>query len=165
MMRSSILGREFVNFRKNTITQDRKQFSDKVRGEGMGNIPIVVDSVDGELSEALSIQVHSRLQSKYGRELVKHMDQRLSSVIRDIKVILLQKDRENLISNFVLCLEDGTIPDQETEVGNLYKAHRNKDDRILYLMLSKENSVYEYIMSIVRYLGQSIWSVLYLQRK
>jgi len=162
LLRSSILGKEFVNYRKNTMTHDRQSFSHKVRAEGIGNIPIVVDSVDKELSEALGIQSRQvyRVTSRYGRELVKHMDQPLSSVMRDVKVILIQREKENLIGNLVLGLEDGTIPDQEMELGKLYKAHRNTDDKILYLMLSREQSVYVYIMSIIRYLGDSFWRVM-----
>lgn len=160
LLRSSILGKEFVNYRKNTMTHGRKHFSHKVRAEGIGNIPIVVDSVDKELSEALGNNSrYNRAQSRFGRELVKHMDQLLSSVMRDVKVILIQREKENLINNLVLGLEDGTIPDQEIELGKLYKAHRNTDDKILYLLLSKEQSMYGYIMSILRYLGESFWKV------
>jgi hypothetical protein len=57
MLRSSILGKEFVNYRKSTVKDTRVQFSHKVRSQGMGNIPIVVDSVDKELTEALAEKV------------------------------------------------------------------------------------------------------------
>ncbi len=159
LLSSSIIGKEFVNYRKNTMTVDRQQFSNKVRYEGLGNIPIVIDSVDKELSEALGHYSY-RNQSKFGREVVKHMDEPLSSVMRDVKIILIQRDKENLIPNLVLGLENGTIPDQESELGKLYKAHRNTDDKILYLMLTKEQGVYGYVMSIIRYLGESIWKVV-----
>lgn len=160
MMRSSILGKEFVNYRKTTMTYDRQQFSHKVRGEGLGNVPIVVDSVDSELSRALATVKHHRSNTRYGVEIVKHMDQPLSSVMREIKVILLQRDKEELINDLVLGLEDGTIPDQETELGKLYKKHRNKEDKILYLLLSKERSTYSYILSILKYLSESVWNML-----
>lgn len=163
MMRSSIIGREFVNYRKNTVTSDRERFSHKVRAEGVGNIPIVVDSVDWELSVAIGIQSHPpyrRVQSRYGREFVKHMDQPLSSVLWDIKVILIQRGKENLATNLVLGLEDGTIPHQGTELGKLYNVNRNVNDKILYLLLSKERSVYGYIMSILKYLRDGVWNVV-----
>lgn len=162
LLRSSILGKEFVNYRKNTVTNDRQQFSHKVRAEGIGNIPVVVDSVDKELSEALGARLYRRDEScsRYGREVVKHMDQPLSSIMRDVKVILIQKEKENLMENLVLGLEDGTIPDQEIELGKLYKAHRNSDDKILYLLLSREESIYGYVMSIIRYLGESFWRIV-----
>ena len=53
-------------------------------------------------------------------------------------------------------LEDGTIPDMNIDLGTLYKKNRNKDDKILYVLLTQEKTMYGYIMSIIRYLGENI---------
>jgi hypothetical protein len=67
---------------------------------------------------------------------------------------MLQKDKEELVTQnkLKIGLEDGTIPELGTDLGTLYKTHRNSEDKILYLMISKEISMYGYVMSILMYL-------------
>ena len=156
MLRSSILGREFVNYRKSTVKDVRLQFSHKVRSQGIGNIPIVVDSVDKELTEAIGERKNR--YSMYGKELVFHMDCTVGDVMKEIKIILVEKEKEHLWkeTGLVLGLEDGTILQPSEELGGLYKKHRNKDDKILYLLLTREQTMYGYIMSILKYLGETI---------
>lgn len=153
MLRSSMLGKEFVNFRKITLQQDRKSFSNDVRDMGVGNVPIVVDSVDKDLSEALSDR-SMRSEHKYGRPIVCHMDKSLRHVLREIKVMLIKNDYENLADKGLrIGLEDGTFPALDGDLGTLYKSHRNKNDKILYILVTKEQTLYGYIMSILSYLA------------
>jgi hypothetical protein len=152
LLRSSILGKEFVNFRKTTMREDRKSFSNGVREMGVGNVPIVVDSVDRDLSEAISDRTLKRYDNKYGRAIVCHMDKDVRYVLREIKVILIKNDCEQFANQGLrLGLEDGTFPVLDQDLGTLYKKHRNKNDKILYLLLTKEESMFGYIMSIVSY--------------
>lgn len=157
MLKSSILGQEFVNYRKTTDKQKRSQFSSKVRSQGIGYIPIIVDSVDKELSKVLAkTDENYPRYIKYGFEVMIHMDLKVIDLIKEIKIELLRKDYEY---NYIgIGLEDGTIPDTNTDLGELYKRHRNKDDKILYVLLTQERSMYGYIMSIIRYLGENIKS-------
>jgi hypothetical protein len=163
LLRSSIIGREFVNYRKTTMKEQRIKFSHKVRAMGLGNVPIVIDSVDKQLTEMLCDK-HSRSSSRYntyGREIVMHMDNTIADVLKEIKIIMLQKDQEELVTlnKLTIGLEDGTIPKLGTDLGTLYKKHRNNDDKILYLMISKETSMYGYIMSILGYLKSNFMSM------
>ena len=124
LLRSSIVGREFVNYRKATIKEERVQFSHRVRVQGLGNIPIVVDSVDKELTEALSDASQRGFRYRtYGKEMVVQMDQTIGDILKEVKVYLVQRDKEDVFkeSSLVLGLEDGTLPSIDTKVGALYK--------------------------------------------
>ena len=153
LLQSSIIGKEFINYRKWTMKERRLQFSHATRVQGIGNVPIVVDSVDDEITNALSEKRTSRHKT-YGYELVMHMDATLEDVLRDIKIVLLQKNKEDLFKkrDLTIGLEDGSIPSRDTTVGTLYKNYKNKDDKILYLLLSREDTVYGYIVSIIKYI-------------
>ena len=130
-------------------------FSNNVRKEGIGNVPIVVDTIDNDLIELFREHTYSRYKTKdSGREYVLHMEQTLKDVLKEVKILALQRDLEGVIkeNELMLGIEDLTIPDQDSNIGNLYKKHRNNDDKILYLMLMKKMTVYGYILSIARYL-------------
>ena len=157
MLRSSILGQEFINYRKNNDTHTRTRFSESVRSKGIGYVPIVVDSVDPELSKALATydKTFSRY-IKYGFEIMMHMDETVIDLIKEIKIDLIKKDYDYRYLS--IGLEDGTIPDMNIDLGTLYKKNRNKDDKILYVLLTQEKTMYGYIMSIIRYLTNNIKS-------
>ena len=152
MLRSSILGKEFVNYRKNTDKDQRARFSGNVRSRGLGNVPIVVDSVERELSNLLATKDENIPRTmKYGLEITIHMDNKMSEILKIVKIELLQKDYE--VNNLVLGLEDGSLIDLESDVGAIYKHHRNKDDKILYVLVTNEKTMYGYILSIIKYLA------------
>jgi hypothetical protein len=155
MLRSSIFGQEFINYRKNNDTHTRTRFSESVRSKGIGYVPIVVDSVDPELSKALATydKIFSRY-IKYGFEIMIHMDLTVTDLLKEIKIELIRKDYDYRYLS--IGLEDGTIPDMNIDLGTLYKKNRNKDDKILYVLLTQEKTMYGYIMSIIRYLGENI---------
>jgi len=161
------MGQEFVNYRKVTLTNERLKFSHSVRQVGIGNVPIVVDSVDPEMSKALSTPPsmasnnrRNREFRKFGMELTKHMDMKVSDVLKDIKSHLIQQDAEDMFmrETLVIGLEDGTIQDVNIDVGTLYKRHRNEQDKILYLLVTKETTMYGYIVSIIKYLTSTVKS-------
>jgi hypothetical protein len=158
LLRSSIIGKEFINYRKTTMKETRLNFSHKVRAKGIGNIPIVIDSVDKQLSDVLC-EVNGRYKT-YGKEIILHMDQTIKDVLKEIKIILLKKDYENILKNdnIVLGLEDGSIIHEDMTLGDLYKKYRNKDDKILYLLVSKETTVFGFILSIIQYLKDIIFN-------
>ena len=159
MLRSSIMGREFVNYRKNTDRNQRNNFSGKVRSKGMGYVPIVVDSVDSELSRALASKDPNYSRNiKYGFEIIMHMDKKMSDLLKEVKIELLKKDYE--AQNLILGLEDGDLVDLSMDVGTVYKKHRNKDDKILYVLVTKEQTMYGYILSIIKYLASNISSFI-----
>ena len=159
MLKSSILGKEFVNYRKLTNEDERITFSDKIRKKGVGNIPVVIDSVEKDLS--LLLAKHDPIfprNIRFGFELDLHMDIKVYQLIDIIKNEM--KNKIDIIKPtftldytfFSLGLEDGTIIDNNEEVGTIYKKHRNKDDKILYILITKENTILGYIKSIIKYL-------------
>jgi hypothetical protein len=163
MLKSSILGKEFVNYRKITNENERVNFSNKIRKKGVGNIPIVIDSVDKELT--LLLAKHDPIFSRnirYGFEIVLHMDQTVEDLINLIKEEMNKKKdivKTNISIDFLnisLGLEDGSIIDTKEDLGTIYKKYRNSDDKILYILITKETSIYGYIMSIIKYLLDEI---------
>lgn len=153
-LQSSLFGQEFVNYRKNNAHYERTKFSNNVRVKGIGLVPIVIDSVDQELSTLLG-KTDSKYRN-YGKEYTMHMD---TTTIDFANTIFI--DIENINSDFLkgkklsLALEDGTILDTKLTLGYLYKKYKNDKDNILYILLTQETTMYGYIMSILRYLGLS----------
>lgn len=159
MLRSSILGKEFVNYRKNTDKDQRNNFSGNVRSRGLGNVPIVVDSVEKELSDKLATKDEKVPRSiRYGLEVILHMDNKMSELLKLVKIELLKKDYP--VNDLVLGLEDGTLIDVDMDVGDIYKKYRNKDDKILYVLVTNEKTMYGYILSIIKYLTSGITSFI-----
>jgi hypothetical protein len=78
------------------------------------------------------------------------MDQTVQSVLDELKSIYEFEEQYRL----KLGLEDGSMPDVTTSLGDLYKRYRCEEDKILYLLLSKEWTVYGYIWSIIRYIKE-----------
>jgi len=155
LLRSSILGKEFVNHRKKTTQNERVRFSTQVRKQGVGNIPIVVDAVDPALSKALSDTFN-------GKRFILHMDHSLEYLLDEIKLYLFQNKRlkPEQLGSLKLGLEDGTLPDKSTDLGSIYKVHRNENDKILYLLLSKAKSMFAYILPILAYLKDNFMQVM-----
>ena len=149
LLRSSIIGKDFVNYRKQTDSQDRCLFGTNIRSKGLGQIPIVVDSVDKELSLLLAQRQSHNI--KYGLELILHMDLLVKDVVQVIYNELKKKD-PTFNSNINIGLEDGSIPEFDITIGLIYKIHKNTDDNILYLLVTRETSIYQYLLSIINYL-------------
>lgn len=157
---SSIIGREFINYRKNTDHRKREQYSYNIRKEGLGNIPIVIDSVDHNLSLMLSgcdTKNLTRRQWSYGGEFSFYNDTTINDILNELTIILSTRGY-NLSKGeyFKLGLEDGTLVNSTDIIGELYKKHRNNRDKILYLLLTKETTVYGYLLSIFKYLFQNL---------
>lgn len=159
MLKSSILGKEFINYRKNTDKDQRSSFSGNVRSRGLGNVPIVVDSVEKELSDLLATKDEKYPRNiKYGLEVIINMESKMTELLKLVKIELLKKDYE--VSNLVLGLEDGSLIDLDADIGTIYKQYRNKDDKILYVLVTNEKTMYGYILSIIKYLANGFSSFI-----
>lgn len=154
---SSLFGRDFVNYRKNSAHYERTQFSSRVRTQGIGMVPIVIDSVDEEMSLMLGENdtVTPKRNRRYGKEYILHMDTKIIDFISQIEI-----DITKLSPNFLdgkklkLGLEDGTIiTDTSLTLGYIYKKYKNTKDNILYILITQETTMYGYVISILRYLG------------
>lgn len=154
------MGSEFVNYRKNTGYSHRNLFANRVRSKGDGLIPIVIDSVDYDLSALLARNPNDKTRSRtYGKEYTMHMDVTIEKFLEQINEDLrinkggnIETLKEKIFKEkqYVLGLEDGTLIDKKLTLGYIYKNHKYKDD-ILYMLLTHEVTMYGYIMSIIRY--------------
>lgn len=147
---SSIFGHEFVNYRKNMREADRQIFSYNVRNHFPGMIPVVIDSVDQNLSLALNKCDSSMPEKmwKYGKEYTMSVNTSVDEVLKEIN-----KNIKVIGKKLILGLENGTLLKGSDILGQLYKKHKNNKDQILYLLLTQEKTIYGYILSILRYLG------------
>lgn len=146
---ASIYGKEFINYRKQNSTTHRRQFFKTTKRKGQFLIPIVVDSVDEELSLKLSGDIDkkenlSRRNLKYGKEFSISKE----STTQDLLNLL------DIHGNYTLklALEDGTFLNKTDNLGQIYKQYHNKEDNILYILVTKETTLYHYLLSIIKYL-------------
>ena len=147
LLQSSLYGHDFVKYRKNHSQSERERFSHNVRTKGIGEIPVVIDSVDKELSEALAGKDAKRFD-RNGKEFHFHMDLLIEDILLEVKHRIKADDTKNL----KLGLENGKMLDNKDVLGDLYKKYKNQNDNILYLLLTQENKMYGYIMSLLRYI-------------
>jgi hypothetical protein len=158
LLRSSIFGKEFINYRRNTTETERKRFYRKTTIDKM--IPVVVDSVDKEIIEILKKKsfINGSRVISYGLELEMKEDSSMEDILREIKIELLKMKKEYIFmeNDIQIGLEDGMIiEDKKEKLINIYKKHKNEKDNILYLLITKEKTMYNYIMSIIK----SLWKM------
>jgi hypothetical protein len=137
---------ESINYKKYKNESIRSNFASKIRLQGIGHIPIVIDSIDKELSTAISSKHTESTYIKYGLELSLHMDNTISDIINIIKEKMIENNTNIL---FDLYLEDNSIPiyeNSDTDLGSLYKKHRNPNDKILYILIKHKITIYQNIL-------------------
>lgn len=158
-LRDSIMGKEFVKYRQTRDKLDRLKFSTEVfsKSRDMQFIPVVVDTVDKELSP-IFLYTDDGYMGRYktthsGLELVLPATSQINDVLTQVKMKIVGAKREDLLLKKInLCLENGDILDPVRMLSEVYKDHKYKEDRILYIIASTEHTVYGYIMSILNYL-------------
>lgn len=145
LLQSSLYGHDFIKYRKDHSKSEREHFSHSVRIRGIGEVPVVIDSVDKDLSVALAGTDATRY-NRNGKSYRFHME----LIIED--VLLEVKQRVHMDKNKVLRLglENGKVLEDKDILGDLYKKYMNQDDKILYLLLTQETTMYGYIMSILQ---------------
>lgn len=152
------MGYNFINYKKTRLENERRRFSDSIREQGIGRVPIVIDSVEEEIMKILS----NREKGRYfnGVELSKHMDGSIKELIEQIEDIIIKRGGKRLIEKkrIILGLENGEVIDSNDTItlGELYKKYRNRKDRILYILVSRKDTLYGYIMSIIEYIKNLI---------
>lgn len=150
-LQSSLFGQDFINYRKNNAHYERTKFSSNIRKQG--NLPIVIDSVDNELSTLLGCNNDSNYRN-CGKEYIMNTETSVLDFTNQVNIDI------NTLSPTILNgkrlslgLEDGTIINTNLTLGYIYKKHKNEKDNILYILLTTETTMYGYILSILRYLG------------
>lgn len=144
LLQSSLYGKEFIKYKQNNTNTYRKQFSRSINDE---DIPVVIDSIDDNLSKQLAGKDQRRIH-RNGCELKFNKNFLINEIIIELKSKI--KLDQNKI--YKLGLENGTILNGNENIELLYKKYKNKDDDILYLLLTEELTIYGYIMSILRYI-------------
>lgn len=153
LLRSSLLGKEFINYRKHTSENDRRRF--QRLSEISDKIPIIIDSVDEEISQMFRKKtfINDSRIIKYGIELQMDKKSYMKDVLKEIKIEMVKADKESMFkeNNLKMGLEDGSIiTNEELKVIDVYRKHRNYNDNILYILVTKEQTMYSYIMSILK---------------
>lgn len=141
---------EFLNYKKYKSENQRVTFSSKIRSLGIGHIPIVIDSINKELSLAISTKDNTNTNYiKYGLEISIHMD---SNILNIINIINEKMSANNTIIPFDLYIEtnsDENFLINEKSVlnlGDLYKIYKNKEDNILYFLIQPKITLYENLL-------------------
>lgn len=145
MLQSSLYGHEFVRYKKNNTANERKNFSNNVKINGLSEVPIVIDSVNTNMSELLAGKNAKRFH-RNGKEFHFHIDLLIEDIILEIKSRIKS---EEIIK---LGLENGKILDSKDRLGDIYKKFKNQEDDILYLLVTQETTMYGYIISLLRYI-------------
>lgn len=147
LLQSSLYGHDFVKYRQNNSQSDRERFSNSVRTRGIGELPVVIDSVDPLLSESLAGPEAKRF-NRNGKEFHFHMDLLVEDILFEVRHRIKADDTKVL----KLGLENGKMLENKDVLGDIYKKHKNQKDNILYLLLTQETTMYGYIMSLLRYI-------------
>lgn len=145
-LQSSLMGQDFVKYRKNNSQNERQQFSNNVRTKGINEVPVVIDSVDTVLSQLLAGNDSKRF-NRNGKEFHFHIDLTIEDILLEVKSRIKSEKTQVL----KLGLENGKILDGTNLIGDIYNKFKNQDDKILYILLTKETTIYGYIISLLRY--------------
>lgn len=155
ILRSSIFGKEFINYRKHTSESERKRYVRKTFMED--KIPVIIDSVDENIKDIFikKVFVNNSRIIVWGLELQMEKNARIRDILKEIKIELVKKEKEHIFmeGELRIGLEDGTIINDENElVIDVYKRNKNVKDNILYILVTQETTMYNYIMSIIRHI-------------
>lgn len=144
LLQSSLIGQDFIKYRKHNSNAKRKIFSQYVHSSKLDHIPIVIDSVDTQLSQLLHDISRSNLN-----EFHFHKDMTVAELVIEIKAKINFKLDTKWLK---LGLENGSILDSHLTLDTLYKKYAHDDDNILYLLLTQESSLYLYLLSLIKYI-------------
>jgi hypothetical protein len=147
LLQSSLYGHDFVKYRQNNSQNEREKFSHSVRTKGIGELPVVIDSVEQSLSELLA-GLESKRFNRNGKEFRFHTELLIEDILFEVRHRLKLDDTKVI----KLGLENGKMLDNKDVLGDLFKKHKNQSDHILYLLLTQESTMYGYIMSLLRYI-------------
>lgn len=117
----------------------REKFGLRVRKEGLGNIPIILTSNQDELRELF-----------YGIEVIKHCDETLNSILKEVKIMLIRENREDIINKISFKFENGDLVNNNDVLYDVYKKHRYTDN-ILYLSVVINRSIFSRFYNFLTY--------------
>ena len=149
-MRSSLIGMEIGNFKQQNDKNSRQKFFRNANANASpSSVPVVLDALNKELSAILAgidIQHTPKIKWKYGKagnvnpnitltEFITQTTQNLPKTSKTLRV----------------CDEDHKFLDNNLTIGYLYNNFKNTSDNILYLTITYETTIYDYIVSLFKY--------------
>jgi hypothetical protein len=157
-LQSSIFGKDFVNYRKNNAHFQRVNVSSRIRNSGL--LPVVIDSVERDLSLLIGGSLR-KYGKNYAFEKESTIEEVYNRVVQDIEETEIEDvNKQDILTGkkLKIGLEDGSIiTDMSQTLEQLYVKHHNEKDNILYLLITRENTMYGYIMSIIKYLTDALF--------
>ena len=146
LLSSMIYNKDFLKFKIERLLPERKTLSKSILNKGY--LPVVIDSLDENISKSLSRKRSSSNYKIHGRCFQFHKDMTTEDILLNLQNrIVLQP---GVMIN--LGLENGSIIKKDQNVETLYNMYKNPSDDILYLIITLETTLYGYILSIINYI-------------
>lgn len=108
---------------------------------GIGNVPIVIDTLDEDLLEILK---QDSLNGKvYGIRKVLHMDMTVKELLNELECWIVYKKGMGYNNDWKFWLETDSkaVVNLQQTVGDVYKLNYDHNDGMLYLMLAKKRTI------------------------
>lgn len=148
-MRSSLVGMEIGNFKQQNDKKSRHKFFRDTNAKFPISVPVVLDALDKQLSATLSgidIQITPKIKWTYGKAgnvnpnitLLDFVTFNTHNFPKTTKILRV-------------CNEDGKFLNNNSTIGFIYNNYKNTSDNILYLMITYETTIYNYIVSLFKY--------------
>lgn len=148
-MKSSLAGMEIGNFKQQNDKNTRQKFFRDVNAKLPNSVPVVLDALDKELSAILSgIDTKNTPRKKwtYGKAGNVNPNITLSEFV-EYHTRNFPKTNKTLR----VCNEDNQFLSNDLVLGFIYNSYKNTSDNILYLTITYETTVYNYIVSLFKY--------------
>ena len=148
-MRSSLTGMEIGNFKQQNDKNSRQKFFRNTNTNTPASVPVVLDALDKQLSAILAgidTENTPKIKWKYGKAGNVNPNMNLLEFI----TFSTQKFPKNN-KTLRVCNEDNQFLDNNLTIGYLYNNFKNTSDNILYLTITYETTIYDYIVSLFKY--------------
>jgi hypothetical protein len=150
-MRSSLAGMEIGNFRQQNDKNSRKKFfrNIDVNAKFPSSLPVVLDALDKELSAILAgidTENTPRKHWKFGK--AGNVNPNLT-LIEFVTLSTRNFPKTNKILK--ICNEESQFLSNDLKMGYIYNNYKNTSDNILYLTITYETTIYDYIVSLFKY--------------
>jgi hypothetical protein len=160
---SSLFSSEFVAYKREIRESKRKAFSDKVllhkNNEKLSFLPVIIDSVEDDIGMILNDESRVNLTSRKrrnGKEYILERSKLISEFLSELSNELQLNSYDKKIT---FGLEDTSIiTNNNMTIGELYDMYYDRNDHILYLLITTEDTMFGYIKSIIKYLKKLVWS-------
>lgn len=149
MMRSSLAGMEIGHFKKQEKNSKTNfKFFRNPNAKLPYSVPVVIDAVEKKLSAILAgtdTENTPKFKWIYGKAGNVKSEINLAKFISDVT-----QDFPETTKTLKVCNEEGQFLDLNLKIGYIYNNFKNTSDNILYLMITYESTIYDYIVSLFK---------------